>query len=61
MLELRKTLQKGEALAITPDGPKGPCYKVKEGLAQIAHKETAGIVLMISYYETDCKIVTLPK
>ena len=54
--EMRKTLQKKEALAITPDGPKGPRHKVKEGLAQIAHKESAAIVLMIPYYAKSWKL-----
>ena len=29
-------LEKGECLAITPDGPKGPRHKVKEGIVRIA-------------------------
>ena len=54
--EMRKRLQKEEALAITPDGPRGPRHKVKEGLAQIAYKESAAIVLMIPNYAKSWKV-----
>ncbi len=35
---------KGYVLAITPDGPKGPKYQAKEGVAVIAEKTMAPIV-----------------
>ena len=54
--EMRKRLQKEEALAITPDGPRGPRHKVKEGLAQIAHKESTAILLIVPYYAKSWKL-----
>lgn len=35
-LSIVRTIREGETVAITPDGPKGPCQKVKPGVARIA-------------------------
>ncbi len=34
--ELFEALEQGRNIVITPDGPRGPCYQVKPGAAQIA-------------------------
>jgi len=33
---LRKQLKAGKHVSITPDGPKGPCYKVQPGIIKLA-------------------------
>lgn len=37
LLELRGWAERGYDLAITPDGPRGPCYVVQPGVIAIAH------------------------
>ncbi|SVD66245.1 uncharacterized protein METZ01_LOCUS419099, partial [marine metagenome] len=34
--ELATWAEKGYDLAITPDGPRGPCYRVQEGIVALA-------------------------
>ena len=36
LLELMTWAERGLDLAITPDGPRGPCYKVQEGVMALA-------------------------
>ncbi|MFO1487283.1 MAG: lysophospholipid acyltransferase family protein [Verrucomicrobiota bacterium] len=36
LLELTSAAERGLDLAITPDGPRGPCYKVQEGVMAMA-------------------------
>ena len=36
LLELTTWAERGLDLAITPDGPRGPCYKVQEGVMALA-------------------------
>ncbi len=36
LLELTSWAQRGHDLTITPDGPRGPCYQVQEGIASLA-------------------------
>jgi lysophospholipid acyltransferase (LPLAT)-like uncharacterized protein len=36
LLELTSWAGKGYDLAITPDGPRGPCYRVREGVISLA-------------------------
>lgn len=50
MLGLIKCLEAGEDIAITPDGPRGPCYSMKTGAAQLARKTGATIFLVHSRY-----------
>jgi lysophospholipid acyltransferase (LPLAT)-like uncharacterized protein len=46
-IEMIKCLKKNNSVcAVTPDGPKGPRYKVKDGLAVIAQKTGYPIVPM---------------
>jgi len=43
--ETVRILQSGNDLAMTPDGPRGPCYTVKEGPANIAKNAGCPIIL----------------
>ena len=36
MLEMTTWAQRGYDLTITPDGPRGPCYEIQEGIASLA-------------------------
>lgn len=36
LLELTTWAERGYDLAITPDGPRGPCYRVQEGVVAVA-------------------------
>jgi len=36
LLELVSWAERGHDLTITPDGPRGPCYRVQEGIASLA-------------------------
>lgn len=36
LLELTTWAERGYDLTITPDGPRGPCYQVQEGIASLA-------------------------
>ncbi len=36
LLELTSWAERGYAVAITPDGPRGPCYVVQEGVMSVA-------------------------
>jgi lysophospholipid acyltransferase (LPLAT)-like uncharacterized protein len=54
---LREMVSKAEAgydLAITPDGPRGPCYQVQEGAISLA--QLTGLVLIPVSYRTTWKI-----
>lgn len=47
--ELAITIESGRNIALTPDGPKGPRHKIKEGLANLAIKYQIPII-PIGYY-----------
>jgi lysophospholipid acyltransferase (LPLAT)-like uncharacterized protein len=47
-LELTSSLERGFHLAITPDGPRGPCYRVQPGVAALS-QVTGAPVIPISY------------
>ena len=49
LLELVSWAERGHDLAITPDGPRGPCYKVQEGIMALA-QVTGRPIMGISYY-----------
>ncbi|MDB6056258.1 MAG: hypothetical protein JWO95_102 [Verrucomicrobiales bacterium] len=36
LLEATTWLEKGYTVVITPDGPRGPCYKIQEGIMSLA-------------------------
>ncbi len=46
--EMLTAAKEGWTLAITPDGPKGPRYKIKEGLVEVA-KLTQKPILPVTY------------
>jgi hypothetical protein len=52
-LEMVKILSRGEAVAITPDGPKGPAEKVKKGIVKLSMK-TGVPVYPISFSAKPC-------
>ena len=51
LLELTSWAQDGYALAITPDGPRGPCYVAQEGVVSLA--QLTGLpIIPVSYHLT---------
>ena len=51
LLNIVKTLKRGESAGITPDGPRGPRYHASLGVIQMARLGGAGI-MPISYSST---------
>ena len=51
LLELVGWAERGYDLAITPDGPRGPCYTIQEGVIALA-QVTGRPVLPVSYHLT---------
>ena len=49
LLELTRVAAQGRDLAITPDGPRGPCYVVQEGVIALAQLTDLPIV-PVSYH-----------
>ena len=54
LLELSTCAEQGHDLAITPDGPRGPCYKVADG--PIALAQFTGLPLVPASYHLNWKI-----
>jgi len=51
LLELTTWAERGYDLAITPDGPRGPCYLVQEGVMYLA--QVTGLpIIPFSYHLT---------
>jgi lysophospholipid acyltransferase (LPLAT)-like uncharacterized protein len=55
LAEMRRRVQAGEMMAITPDGPRGPRYHLNPGLVKLAQL-TGGVILPVrieysSYWE----------
>jgi lysophospholipid acyltransferase (LPLAT)-like uncharacterized protein len=51
LVELSRALAAGEDVAITPDGPRGPCYDMKTGPALLVQKTGCSLFLMgVRYY-----------
>ena len=49
LLELTSWSERGYDLAITPDGPRGPCYVVQDGIMSLA--QLTGLpILPVSYH-----------
>jgi len=49
LLELTTWAERGYDLAITPDGPRGPCYQVQDGVMSLA--QVTGLpIIPFSYY-----------
>jgi lysophospholipid acyltransferase (LPLAT)-like uncharacterized protein len=49
LLELTSWIEKGYHAAITPDGPRGPCYSVQEGIIALAQISGAPIIATSLY------------
>ncbi len=54
MLELTTWAERGYDLAITPDGPRGPCYVVQNGIMSLA--QLTGLPIIPFAYNLDWKI-----
>jgi lysophospholipid acyltransferase (LPLAT)-like uncharacterized protein len=48
LLELIRLIQAGADVGVTPDGPRGPRYEVKDGVVALAQK-TGAFVYPVSY------------
>ncbi|MDB6024618.1 MAG: hypothetical protein JWM68_841, partial [Verrucomicrobiales bacterium] len=44
LLELTTWVERGLDIAITPDGPRGPCYKIQDGITSLAQVTGLAIV-----------------
>jgi lysophospholipid acyltransferase (LPLAT)-like uncharacterized protein len=53
-LELTTWAERGYDLAITPDGPRGPCYVVQDGVMSLA--QLTGLPIIPFTYNLDWKI-----
>ena len=56
LLELNSTLERGEDVAVTPDGPRGPRYKVGAGAIFLARRTGAGILPIRVEYSRALKL-----
>ena len=54
LLELTTWAERGYDLAITPDGPRGPCYLVQDGIMALAH--LSGLPIVPVAYHANWKI-----
>ena len=54
LLELTTWAERGYDLAITPDGPRGPCYVVQEGIMSLA--QITGLPILPASYNLNWKI-----
>ena len=54
LLELTTWAERGYDLAITPDGPRGPCYLVQEGVTSLA--QVTGLPIVPVSYHVNWKI-----
>ncbi len=54
LLELTSWAERGHDLAITPDGPRGPCYRVQEGAIALA--QLTGLPIVPASYSLGWKI-----
>lgn len=54
LLELTTWAERGYDLAITPDGPRGPCYVVQDGVLSLA--QLTGLPVVPAVYNLDWKI-----
>jgi hypothetical protein len=55
LLEATTWMEKNYSIAITPDGPRGPAYKVQEGIILLAQVTGCPIIPMSNYVR--CKVV----
>lgn len=61
MIEMIRMLRSGTSLAITPDGPRGPCYKMDPGLIKLAAKTQTPIVPATINYSSYWELKTWDK
>lgn len=54
--QLLGELREGHDIAITPDGPRGPCYKIKKGVVMFARLAKCPILLMSSKFHRAWKL-----
>ena len=54
LLELTTWAERGYDLAITPDGPRGPCYEVQDGVTSLA--QVTGLPIIPFSYHLDWKL-----
>jgi lysophospholipid acyltransferase (LPLAT)-like uncharacterized protein len=54
LLELTSWLERGYDVAITPDGPRGPCYEVQHGAISLA--QVTGLPVIPAIYNLKWKI-----
>ena len=54
--ELNETLERGEDVAVAPDGPRGPRYKVGAGVIFLARRTGAGILPIRVEYSRAIKL-----
>ena len=54
LLELTTWAERGFDLAITPDGPRGPCYKVQDGVMSLA--QITGLPIIPVSYDLGWKL-----
>jgi len=54
LLELKTWAERGYDLAITPDGPRGPCYSVQDGILSLA--QVTGMAVLPVSFVIDWKI-----
>lgn len=54
LLELTTWAERGHDLAITPDGPRGPCYVVQDGIMSLA--QVTGLPILPASYHLGWKI-----
>jgi hypothetical protein len=48
--ELLAEMQAGADIAITPDGPRGPCYEIKPGTLLVARRVPAPLLLISAHF-----------
>ena len=54
--DMVKSIKNGESIAITPDGPKGPKQKVKDGLIKLGQVTGAPIVPLVWYTKKNTRV-----
>jgi lysophospholipid acyltransferase (LPLAT)-like uncharacterized protein len=54
LLEITRQARNGEHVAVTPDGPRGPCYEVQDGVIALA--QLTGFALVPAGSNVDWKI-----
>jgi len=53
LIELASWLSEGYDIALTPDGPRGPCYKLSPGLVLLAKNDGNPIMpLAVRYHDS---------